>query len=240
MINAKQTIYFTSDGNKLSANLYLPQEATEGVLILHGGGKSSKDRFIVLQEFLASHDIASFAFNFRGVGDSEGTFENGSLDNRLDDAIDALHEFSKYIDTNRIYVIGSSMGGHVAAKLIEKEPHIPGLMLLYAAAYGKDAEDKKLNNAFTKEIHKDHNWDNSPAFSALENYAGNVLVVYGEHDAVIPQDVQQTYKKLIANKGTFLLLPHASHLLLSPQSKQEKQATEQAYAAILNFVESGK
>src|SRR5258708_1643188 len=233
----KQIVKFTSDNNKLIGNLYLPKnrENPPGVLILHGGGKATKERFLYLQEFLYQHSFVSFAFDFRGVGESEGSFESGSLENRLRDANAALHEFSKHVSQDKIGILGTSMGGHIAAQIAEREIS-PAVMLLYPAAYGKDAETKFLNDSFTQALRKENSWHNSPAFSALKKYTGCVLVLYGEQDTVIPQEVQMEYKELVKDKGEFILLQHATHAMLAPQNELQQKATDQAYAAIVSFL----
>src|SRR5258708_3018073 len=141
-------ITFTSDNQSLSGKLIIPKvHKNTGVLILHGGGKSNKERFLKLQEFLVINDYTSLPFNFRGVGESTGKYEEGSLINRLHDAESAYDELSKYVD--QIILIGCSMGGHVATMLTETRD-IHKLILLYMATYAKEAEDKPLNEEFTE------------------------------------------------------------------------------------------
>lgn len=225
-----QKISFISEDNILIGNLYGSNNKV-GALILHGGGKAAKERFRELQEYLSNHGFTSLAFDFRGVGESQGTFEDGSLINRLKDAEAAFDEFKKY--TKKIVVIGCSMGGHIAARLTVTRD-VSGLILLYSAAYSQEAEDKPLNEEFTKILRKEDSWQNSPAFSAVKNYKGNVLVMYGENDTVIPKEVQNTYKETTKDKGRFVILPHASHLFLSPDTL-DQESKHQAFTEILSF-----
>lgn len=230
--------YFQSK-NKLAGNLYLPAEInsnTKGALILHGGAKTGKDRFKELQEFLGSHGVVSFAFDFRGIGESDGSLEDGSLNNRLDDAHSALEQLTAIVSIENITIIGCSMGGHVAVRLLGKNKELNSVILLYSAAYGLEAEDKMLNEDFSNVIRKENSWKNSPVFPILEAYKGKVLVIYGENDTVIPKQVMESFRSITEKKGTYILLPHAAHVILSPQNVEQEKDKEYALREISNFL----
>ncbi len=225
-------ITFSSNGITLKGNLYLSENKNSaGLLFLHGGGTATKERFVDLQEYLLKHGFSSFAFDFQGVGDSEGEFSSGSLHNRLKNAKSAFDELKKYV--NKIIVIGTSMGGHVAARLTESR-NVNSLILLYAATYAKEAEDKPLNEEFTKILRAENSWQTSLAFSAIERYTGQIVMIYGENDNVVPKGLQQRFKSLI-NKERFLILANAGHLLLNPQNELQQIAKNQVFEEILSF-----
>lgn len=79
-------------GNKLSYRFTRPNSLNcidtpiQGVLLLHGAS-SSKGRGKVLfeqfQDYLASNNISSLAFDTRGVGTSEGEYADSTLEHRL-------------------------------------------------------------------------------------------------------------------------------------------------------------
>lgn len=234
--NNLKKITFISNTHKLVGNLARPSSKKKkvGVLILHGGGKSSKERFQELQERLLSEGYASLAFDFQGVGESEGKFESGTLTRTLQNANSALKELQRYTDV--VCVIGCSMGGHIAARLTENNT-IQNLILLYPAAYGKKAENKKLNTSFTHVIRQPNSWKNSHAFSSLKKFKESVNILYGQYDKVIPTDIQNAYKKITEKKGTFTIISGASHLLLLLKNDEElhaKQVTMEAIIKLLN------
>lgn len=229
------TINFTSGKNKLVGNLILPDRPNLGVLFLHGGEKSTKERFLELQELLHQENIASLAFDFQGVGESSGNFVTGSLNNRLRDAQTAFDKLQKYV--KNIVVVGSSMGGHLSLRLTGKRK-ATGLILLYAAAYSKASENLALNETFTAELRKPASWKDSSAFRDLKNFLLPALVIYGEKDIVIPKDIQQTYQKNLNRQSKFVLLKEGAHLLLSPENEEEKQAKEQTYKEIIKFIKA--
>lgn len=208
---------------QLVGNLFLPhKKARIGVLCLHGGGTGNKERYAAFQAYLATSGIASFAFDFTGCGESEGSFQEGSLKQRLYDAQQAYDVFQNYVE--HIIIVGSSMGGHIAARLTETR-NTSQLILIYPAAYANEAEHIVLNNSFTRILRTQNSWENSLSFNALIRYTGKVLVFYGEEDTVIPKGVQNKYKQLVGKKGKFVIVPNAPHslfhVLMNPQSRQE-------------------
>jgi pimeloyl-ACP methyl ester carboxylesterase len=234
-MNYKKIIFHSS--KKLVGNLFIPEEKfLKAVLILHGGGSSNKERFKELQEMLMDHTIASFAFDFRGVGESEGTFEEGSLNNRLADAKAAVEELSKYCSLENIVVIGCSMGGHVAVRLVNIKPQIRTLILLYAGIYGEEAESKLLNDTFTQVLRKKQSWKDSPVFKILENYTGKILVIYGRKDTIIPKELKNILRILVKVKGKYIELKDAGHLILSPQTALEEKEKVRSFNEIIEYI----
>lgn len=222
-----EKVTFLSDSLLLSGVLTASKPSTIGALFLHGGGHSDKTRYAFLQSFFEKYGIASFAFDFRGCGESEGEFKNSSLTNRRRDAVAALEFFKQQtsLQDQHIYLWGSSMGAHVACRVVDNLPHIKGLILQSPAAYGAGAESLELNEQFTALIQRENSWINSPAFTSLEAFNGKILAVYGKHDDVIPEGVQQRYKQICHEKGgKVVLLRGGTHRLLSPQIKSQKLA----------------
>lgn len=235
-----QKIFFTSGKYRLAGNFVSSEtkKKSPAILICHGAGAANKERFLELQNLLLEKGYASFVFDFTGVGESEGKFEEGTLNKRLEDAQAALDVLRKnnQVNKDKIIEIGTSMGGHIAARLTEKNPDIKAVVLLYAAAYGKEAEGKPLNEEFTQELRKPESWKNSPAFSALEKYKGNILVIYGTEDKIIPQDVKETYTTLVKSKGQFFNLQGGGHFLLSAKTPQEEQVKSKIIELLLDFL----
>lgn len=236
-----QPLTFKSDNLNLQGILHLPTSYQSGVLFHHGGGESTSVRYAPFQSAKTDfgQSIASFAIDFRGCGQSEGEFEAGSLVNRLRDAEAALKVFidkSKLPESN-IYLWGSSMGGHLACRLVEKYPNIRGLILQSAAAYSSESETLPLNAKFTQVITQPNNWVDSLAFTALEHFTGKTLVIYGEHDTVIPQGVQQKYQTIaLAHGGRSILIPNSTHTLLNPQTNLQRLALSQLVAYTHQFI----
>ncbi len=234
-------ITFISDGNKLSGTLYQTdvRKKSPGILFLHGAGNSSSARFNLWQQYLCDKGYTSFIFDCRGVGESEGEKEDGGLNNRLRDAENALKTFisTGNIDEDNICVVGNSMSGHTAVQLTQKYTNIKALILAYAAAYSEEAENKKLDHTFTEALRKENSWIDSPAFSTLQKYLGKVLVIYGEHEDIIPQGVQKRFVELGEQKGESHIIKNAGHRMLLPTNEKEEQAMQELFQISASFLD---
>lgn len=224
-------VRFASDGYLLSATVIRPpgNKICPAVLFIHGGGLSIQDRHTPWLKYLARRGFVTLSFHSRGVDKSEGSFEDATLANRLRDAECALRflEGIPKADVKNINIVASSMGAHVACRLIEKYPHIHKVLLQSAAAYNINAENKKLNHEFTSVIRKKNSWMGSPAFDALRKFRGKIMMVYGDRDTVIPEGVKKIYSSIVGEKGYVIL--EGSHRLLSPQNDAEKKIRDELF-----------
>lgn len=228
-----QTIFFPSGNETIAGNLLIAGSTkSPGMLILHGGGKGNKERFLDVQYTLFDKGISSLAIDFRGVGQSSGMFAEGSLVNRFQDAKAALQELKKYASS--VGILGSSMGGFIAALLA---PDVHLLVLSSPAAYGITSEDKILGESFTQEITKPHSWETSRSFNSLSNWHGKLLVLYGEFDTTIPDGVKQRYKEIADMiNGTYVAIPGGEHSLIMPKTESGKRERNTVLEIISTFV----
>ncbi|QQZ58596.1 alpha/beta hydrolase [Paenibacillus sonchi] len=126
----EQSIEISSPQGKLTGTLVLPRKAAGKlglVLFIHGDGAinaSHDDGYKPLWERLAAQGYASLSLNKRGIGGSEGNWLGQSIDDRVDEARQALAwaRTQPMIDPSRIGVWGASQAGWVIPKLAGKEP----------------------------------------------------------------------------------------------------------------------
>ncbi|HEX5411723.1 MAG TPA: alpha/beta hydrolase [Terriglobia bacterium] len=91
-----------------------------GVVFFHGfTGDRMESHWIFIKcaRALASHGIASLRFDFYGSGESEGSFNEATLQSEIADARSAVRFMhrQKGIDAGRLGLCGLSLGGCVAA-----------------------------------------------------------------------------------------------------------------------------
>jgi dienelactone hydrolase len=232
-------ITFNSDGIELFGYLYPAQNkvASTGVLFIHGASKGvTHNIFDHWQTFLSQHNISSMSYFTRGVAESGGIYEDSSLLNREIDAKYALEYFQNtgIVDPAKIAILANSMGGHVAAKLAG-DPAVGAIILYAAAAYSKEAEDKKIDHTFTEVITKENSWSNSPAFRSLENSQKPTLVMYPQNDQRIPHGVQDRYKSLV-NPSDFIVIPDSDHETISEKNNGDDQVMLTAFKHSLKFL----
>lgn len=225
-MNEVKEMKILSDTLNLHGVQVKPEKSTGlGVLFLHGGGHADAKRYKDVQEYLANHGITSLAFSFRGCGNSEGKMTSSTLNDRLVDAELALQYFIKStgLPASNIYIWGSSMGGHVACRLISKHLNIKGLILQSAAAYGLEAELQSFGPKFTEIINKPDNWISSRAFTDLEKYLNTTLIIYGVDDKVIPEGVKKSFRESTAQPQFHEIVGYG-HPMLKPSSDVEQNA----------------
>jgi len=118
---ATETIMFTSaHGLLLEGRLALPEsEPLGGAIICHPhpqyGGSMSSKLVPAMQRALVAARWATLRFNFRGVGRSEGSFDDG--DGEASDALGALARV-RQVTVEPSAVIGWSFGGLVGLNAV--------------------------------------------------------------------------------------------------------------------------
>jgi uncharacterized protein len=131
MAETREAITIECEGQKIFGILHLPKVATSqkfpAVLLCHGfgGNKSGKFRLYVrLAQRLAEHGIASLRIDFRGSGDSEGEFQETTIQSLFQDANSALTWLKSHpaIDERRIGIAGRSLGGMVSIHVASHAP----------------------------------------------------------------------------------------------------------------------
>lgn len=130
-----ERIVLRQDGSALEGLLWVPEGggAAGAVLChphpLHGG--SMKNHVVVaLWEALAAAGIAVLRFNFRGVGRSEGAYDEGV--GEVDDVRAALAHLAATpgVDPDRLAVAGYSFGSWVGSRAAATLPSVRALALV--------------------------------------------------------------------------------------------------------------
>lgn len=110
-----------------------------GVVFFHGfTGDRMESHWIFIKcaRALAGHGIASLRFDFYGSGESEGSFNEATLQSEIADARSAVRfmQRQKGIDPGRLGLCGLSLGGCVAA-CIARAANAKALVLWSAVAH---------------------------------------------------------------------------------------------------------
>lgn len=159
------------------------------LLALHGGGQSSRRGVQYLLDGLANGGVPSASFDFSGHGESSGEVAGSSLRERMAQAASVAAHVAPQ---EPLSLMATSMGGHIACRLIERL-NPPALVLFCPAAYTAQAEDAPFGPVFQGILRATTDYASSPAFTALEQFEGRLLLVHGTDDAVIPAQVLEQY-----------------------------------------------
>lgn len=234
MSYTERQISFENEGQKLYGFLHLPGDPGPhpAVALLHGFGGNHIEPHALFPKAaraLASAGIAALRFDFRGSGDSEGLFQDASIQTEIDDAHAGI-EFLRVqpqVDATRLALLGLSLGGLVAACAAASRPDIRALVLWSAVAHlGElfmassspnrlehleqhgytDAGGLALGRDFVQQAMT------VDPVTSLASWGGPVLIAHGTADATVPLDHAYRYKTAAGDRAELMLLDGADHV----------------------------
>ena len=188
-----QVQFKNRNGHTLRGIVTLPD--TEGkvpfVVHLHGfAGSCSgyKSMYTHLSRALAAQGIGSARFDFYGNGESDGEFEDMSFDGLHTDAQDifAWAAEQPYVDSEKLFLSGQSMGGYIAASCA---PRADGVVQT-----GKDYTDMEglcYKMAFNYEMAK-----HPDPFTEAKGYNGPVLLLRADDDRLVDEGTCNRYAQV--------------------------------------------
>ncbi len=215
MKNIEQALKFSNKGERLFGVLHLPKKSGKFpcVVMFHGfTGHKAEDHFLFTKTArkLAEKGIAAFRFDFRGSGDSEGTFERMTIGTEISDAKEAVRFIKKHrsIKKESIGVLGLSMGGFVAAYICGNVAGVRAAVLWsavgqYKKVFGKNLKvNFKANNLKAKDVggvvlgkgfFKAGIWYDGLNLVSVNEYKEPLLIVHSDNDKAVPFSDAQLY-----------------------------------------------
>jgi alpha/beta superfamily hydrolase len=212
------------------------------IIILHGFGGNKMGphfTFVKFSQILAESGFASIRFDFAGSGESDGEFINMTLSGELEDAKNILDYVKtlNFVDTSKIGVVGFSMGGAVASILagIRRED-IKSLCLwapagnmaeivvnnFIAEGYPEflikgyhEFEGQMIGKSFVEDISK------IDIYGIASEYNGNVLLLHGDTDEVVPLNASHKYLEHYGQKARLNIIRGADHLFSGQSLKHQ-------------------
>jgi len=204
-----ERIEFRSRGGwKIVGVLHLPKKKNvPGVVICHGfTANKNSGGFFELAETLRKAGFATLRIDLYGSGESSGKFERMTVTKQVKDLRGALDFMEKHpnIDSDRLGVIGSSLGGMVATVGASKDKRIKSLFLRYPLSDIKETVNTVFSKVSEDGLEYTDFVDDSPDstlkirydfyLDAIDNTLYNitnkikcpVLIMHGTSDAVVP------------------------------------------------------
>ncbi|HTP07559.1 MAG TPA: alpha/beta fold hydrolase [Anaerolineae bacterium] len=145
-------VTFQSGNFRLAGSLMLPNSEGQfpAVLLLPGSGEVDRNEnhkklplnaLREIAEYLAAQGIASFRFDKRGVGASEGQHMGTGFCDHINDAAAALAwlKVQPQIQTDKVFVLGHSEGSALTTRLAGMGADIAGIILL--TGWAKNSEE---------------------------------------------------------------------------------------------------
>jgi dipeptidyl aminopeptidase/acylaminoacyl peptidase len=243
----REQVEFTNQGNKIFGVIHRPigELSPPVVLFCHGlaGHKIGKHRMYVhLAESLARVGIASFRFDFRGSGDSEGGFGEMTMQGEIDDTLKAFEYICKQpnINTSRLGIFGRSFGGAIAIYAAERINFVKSIAL-WAPVYNGDQWEEQWEKLETQQLDEDTRRElmringQMPSLGFyqelitmnLENELHSLnkvplLLIHGEKDPLVNISHSERYvdARLDAPGDTkFVRLSHSDHDFTHPDER---------------------
>jgi pimeloyl-ACP methyl ester carboxylesterase len=130
--STRQDLTFTWEGLTLAGTLDAPPSDGAGpaVLMMQGSGPADRDcggYFPPIRDAFLSNQIATFAFDKPGCGESTGDWRDYGLEDRVNQALAALETLraNPALDSRRVGIWGQSQGGWIVQMLAGRLPDLP-------------------------------------------------------------------------------------------------------------------
>lgn len=243
----REFVEFSNNGEKIFGVIHRPlgEDHCPLVIFCHGlaGDRIGKNRlYVQLSECLSHIGIASFRFDFRGSGDSEGEFSEMSIEGEVSDvmcAYDFLLE-QKKIDFNRIGVYGRSFGAAIAVMAAHRFGNTKS-MALWAPIYNAEQWEEQWEKLATNQLDEKQRHElmringQLPSLhfykelfemridqelSGLQKIP--MLLIHGEHDPIVGIQHSEKYyqtRQYSEGKTDFVRLEHSDHDFTHPEEK---------------------
>ncbi len=204
-----EKISFQSESKKISGILHLPEVENPPCVIASHGLLSSKnsEKYIALGHRMSEEGMAMLRFDFRGIGESEGSEEDNTISKKLIDLSSALDFMRSRPDLGRqIGLVGSSLGGFLSLIKASKDKGIGAVVVWATPLHLDDLGSKEQGEDYP--LPPEAFFEDLPKHRLLPILPGvsNCLIIHGEEDELVP--IEQAY-------GIFrhLSLPKEIHVI---------------------------
>jgi len=238
-IEERDWVTFENESRKLFGVIHRPMVPGKrpAVLFCQGfeGNKCGKHRvYVTLAEKLVQLGFVVLRFDYRGYGDSEGDFQEVTIEGEISDILKAVEFLAhdEQVDKDRICLFARSLGGPVALAAAARLGTIKNIVLwapVFSSTFWKDLwlvskspmitdQQKQAMSRFQNQIPNKlflsqfFNLDIMKYLPALNEVP--ILLVHGERDAVVNIEHSIDYEK--ARQGAkgptrFVRLPNMEH-----------------------------
>jgi dipeptidyl aminopeptidase/acylaminoacyl peptidase len=218
-----EKVTFMSEGMKISGILHLPEGKNPSCVIASHGLLSSKDseKYIALGERMSGEGMAMLRFDFRGIGESEGSEEDNTISKKIADLNAGVDFMRSYPGPgNRIGLIGSSLGGFLSLIKASGDKEIRPVVIWATPLHLDDLGSKKQEedhplppDAFFEDLPKHR-------LVPLLNKVSHCLVIHGEEDELVPLDQALGIFYNLGVPKELHVIGGADHRLTDPAHRQ--------------------
>ncbi|MBM4276964.1 MAG: alpha/beta fold hydrolase [Deltaproteobacteria bacterium] len=218
-----EKVSFQSEGYKIAGILHLPDRECPPCVIASHGLLSSKDseKYIVLGNRMSEEGMAVLRFDFRGIGESEGSEEDNTISKKLNDLGSAIDFVRSYPGLGKeIGLVGSSLGGFLSLIRASRDRQIKALVVWATPLHMDDLSSKEQEEdyplppeAFFQDLPKHRLLPILPKVS-------NCLVIHGERDELVEVEQALGIFYHLSSPKEIHLIGGADHRLTDPTHRQ--------------------
>ncbi|EFM10736.1 PGAP1 family protein [Paenibacillus curdlanolyticus YK9] len=214
------------EGLHLTGTLHYPTGGTNSgkhpaIIICHGfvGSRIGVDRlFVKTARALAANGAYVLRFDYGGCGESDGDYGELGLESMIAQTRTAIDYVTSMdtVDLQRVVLLGHSLGGATALLTSVRDRRVKRLVLWSPVAYpfndivrivGRSGYDEAIQAGSTdytgftlKPVFFESLQEHQP-FQEAPRFGGDVLLVHGTSDDVIPADYSFLYQKVFWTRG---------------------------------------
>ncbi len=220
----QEMTFLSKNGRKIQGQIYLPFHGENHfplVIFCHGFGSNFRELMHHGDGF-AQAGICCLFFDFCGgslESMSDGTMEEMTIQSECEDLKTVLacaRELS-YVDPDRIFLLGESMGGLVCSLVAARYPADIRAMVLWYPALGIPEDAARRYSAGEREVfglHLGETFDREAmtldVYQDIPAYQRPVLLIHGTEDPIVP--ISYSQKALhVYQDARLLVMPGAGH-----------------------------
>jgi hypothetical protein len=189
-------VLIEADGLKLEGVLTTPAAATRAAVICHPhpqyGGTMDNHVVVAAADALARAWVATLRFNFRGVGASQGRYDNGR--GEAADALAGVKFLSDRVGTRAVTLAGYSFGAMVALRAAHDSEAVASVVAIAPPLAMFDA-------SFLDDSTKPH------------------LFVLGDDDQYCPMHSMQAHLRSLPAQTAFVAIAGADHFFFGYEAQ---------------------
>lgn len=235
---------FQVEGQTVIASLHVPEVTpAPGVVMCHGfTGMRIEAHFLFVKaaRALCAAGMNVLRFDCRGSGESEGRFEDMTIEGEIADALAALQVLraEATMDPERVALLGLSLGGLVAACAAARDGQVQALVLWAAVAdllevFNLRTSWDEVQAALDRDGYVERGahrigpgfWEDCrrvDPLAELASYPGPALVVHGSADQSVPVSHMDRYLAALPGEDkTGHIVSGADHTFTSVAWEQE-------------------
>ncbi len=239
MMNTKKVTFTNKDNEQLAGRLELPQNQKPHNFAIFAHCFTCTKNLTAVKNIGRALTDAGFGilrFDFTGLGESEGDFENTNFSGNVADLVEAAQFLEKNHQTPSI-LIGHSLGGAAAIFAADRIPSIKAVAVINAPSHPthvmrllKESEPEITKNGkakvnlggidFTIKKQFLEDLEHKPLEKIVRNFRKALLILHSPQDKMVSIKNAEEIYKAARHPKSFISLDGVDHLLSQKEDSQ--------------------